>query len=505
MSARAWTATLSGVDGVVVEIEADTSAELPGALPRDMPGPEWREVTERVRAALRHSYESWPARHVALAVSPAVGVPASPGGDLAFAAAVLAADGRVPQDSLGDTVLLGALAPDGRVCGVRGVLPALLVAHRAGFERAIVPAQMLAEAALVPGVEVLGATDLAAVLGWLRGHADSLRRAPYPVAAPNTRQPDLTEVTGRPHARWALEVAAAGGHSLAFIGRPGSGTTLLAAQLPGLLPPLSPDEAMQVTAIHSAAGLLTPDAPRIETRPFVAPHHTCSLAALIGGGRGVPRPGVLSRAHHGVLLMDSVAEFGPQRLSAVRAALDTGQVCLAGRHGSTRFPAGCHLIAAATPCPCAAPVERDCTCRPRAVDRYRERLGTALLDRVDLHVPLPPAARGARVEQEPHSTATVAARVDAARQRAAHRWAHCGARSNAEAPGSVLWRSALPPAVTEPLQAALRRGSISSRAAEQTLRIAWTLADLSHDERPHAEHAAAARALRRGLHPGESG
>jgi magnesium chelatase family protein len=273
---------------------------------------------------------------------------------------------------------------------------------------------------------------------------------------------------------------------------------MLARRLPGLLPALSEEQALEVTAVHSIAGLLAPDAPLISTPPFVAPHHSTSVPGLVGGGSGVAKPGAISQAHHGVLFMDEACEFGPNRLEALRTALEEGEVRLARRDGVARYPANFQLVLATNPCPCAPPRELDCTCSPHERRRYIGRLSGPLLDRVDLRVRMRPitAMSGAEVSP-PESTATVRARVDKARARAAKRWQKYGWRTNAQAPGPILRREfALPRKVTALLDRVLNTGAVTARGADRCLRVAWTLSDLAAADRPAADHVAAALEFR---------
>lgn len=495
--ARAFSVALVGIDGRVVEIEADIGSSMPGTTLVGLPDAGLREAKDRVRSAVRNSKLDWPDKHVTLGLSPANLPKIGAGYDVGIASATLAAAGRFPATRLLGTVLLGELALDGRIRPVRGVLPALLAARDAGMKRAVVPVESLSEARLVAGIELGGAAHLGDLAAWLRGQRDLTCRA-EPVPEPAPPVADLVDVRGQPEARWALEVAAAGGHNLLLNGPPGVGKTMLAKRLPGLLPGLSDSEALEATALRSIDGSLSEGAPLVRIPPFVAPHHSISVAALIGGGSGLALPGAISQAHRGVLFLDEAAEFGAQRLESLRTALEEGEVRIARQRGVVRYPARIQLVLASNPCPCAPARETDCTCAPSARRRYLARLSGPLLDRVDLRVRMRPvSAMHLRGAEQPESTEVVRERVLLARERAAKRWAGYGWPSNAEVPGPVLRREfALPAESTRLLDKGLDRGYLTARGADRCLRIAWTLGDLSGAERPTAEHVAAALEFR---------
>lgn len=495
--ASAWAVALHGVDGMLVEIEAHIGPGLPGLHMVGLPDTALSEARDRVRAAVINSGERWPPRRMTLALSPATLPKGGSSYDLALACALLAADRRIPAERLCGLVLIGELALDGRLRPVRGVLPAVVAARQVGIGQVVVPTASLAEASLVNGVRVRGATCLKEVLSWLRNPTVELACPGPPRPAPQAVVPDLGDVLAQGDARWAVEVAAAGGHHLFLTGPPGTGKTMLAQRMVGLLPALTGQEALEVTAVHSVAGLLSPETPLITLPPFVAPHHTSSVAALVGGGSGLAKPGAVSRAHRGVLFLDEVAEFGPRSLEALRTPLEDGEIRLARRDGVVRYPARCLLVLAANPCPCAPPDERDCTCAPSARRRYLGRLSGPLLDRVDLRVAMRPLTDMGESAAEPESTAIVRERVLKAREAARARWAGTGWSTNAEVPGPVLRRRfRLPRAVTEPIAAALHRGMVTARGADRTLRLAWTVADLAGRERPLVEDVSAAMGLR---------
>jgi len=491
-------ASLHGIEGVPIEVEVGLSSQLPRVDIVGLPEASVRESAARVRSAIRAVDRRFPDRRVTVNLAPASLRKCGAGLDLPIAVGILAAAGEIPAEAVAQRAFVGELALDGRLRPVPGALALALALEAAGVRELVVAAPCARQAAACDGLEVRAAPHLANVVAYLLGGEplDVVTTGDGDAETEDDDGPCLSEIRGQEHAKRALVVAAAGGHGLFLYGAPGAGKTMLAKRLPGLLPPLAREEAIEASRIHGSAGLLGPDLALLRRRPFRAPHHTASSAGLLGGGRPV-HAGEISLAHHGVLFLDELPEFDRRCLEALRQVIEDRRIAIARADGLTQLPADFMLVAAANPCPCGFHRSglRDCRCDDAAITRYRRRLSGPLLDRIDLHVAVPPVPwreLGGDGEAGPTS-AHLRPAIEAARARQVAR----AGVVNARLPDRGLEASVAASAGARGLLArAVDRLGLSARAARRCLRVARTLADLDGEADVRERHMAEALAYR---------
>jgi magnesium chelatase family protein len=492
--------SLQGLLGSLVEIECDISDGIPMYSLLGLPDASLQESRERVRAALTNTGQKWPNKKVTISLSPAWLPKSGPSFDLAIALSILVADGVLPQAPLDGAIILGELALDGGIRPVRGVLPSLIAALKSGITRAIVPAANLNEAQLMEQMEILAFEDISQIYRWLLTGEYPFAETLGTESLHHENEFDFADVAGQHVARFAAEVAATGGHHLLLIGPPGAGKTMIASRIPSILPPLTIEEALEVTAIHSISGGLKDRSAMSRTAPIVSPHHTASRASIVGGGGRTIQPGAISLGHRGVLFIDEAPECAVGILDALRQPLESGDITIARQAGNVTFPARFLLILAANPCPCGkySGKGRGCTCTSLQVRRYLGKLSGPLMDRIDIRVAVDPVGRIELASQElGESSADIRGRVMEARARAAHRFKGEKWKLNAEIPARALRRDYAPDReALNFLHDELDHERITARGLHKIIRIAWTLADLSGRQGPTLEDVQSAYRLR---------
>jgi magnesium chelatase family protein len=499
MFVKSYTATIHGVDAMTVAVEASVSSGI-GMFLVGLPDGAVKESQDRIRSAFANSNLKMPGKRLVVNLAPADVRKEGSSFDLPIAVAILAATEQISPDRLNDYMMTGELSLDGAVKPVKGVLPIALNARKAGFRGVVVPAENVPEAAVVTGIEVIGVDNIAQVAEFLDG---KLHIAPsaHSIEAPrpnpqNVYAEDFSDVRGQGHVKRALEIAAAGGHNVIMIGAPGSGKTMLARRMPGIMPPMTLDEALETTKVHSVAGKLGTRRGLLTDRPFRAPHHLTSQVALIGGGSN-PQPGEVSMAHNGILFLDELPEFGRSVLEVLRQPMEEKSISVSRAKYSVDYPANFTLVAAMNPCPCGYynHPTKECVCGSGTVFRYLNRISGPLLDRIDLHIEVVPVTLSEMsTAEQGESSARIRERVVAARRIQSTRFAGCdGVYTNAMMNSKMLRTFCeLSGEALSRLNMAMEKLSLSARAHDRILKVARTIADLAGEEHIAPGHIAEA-------------
>lgn len=497
MLSRVYSCAVVGLDGVIVEVEVDTGDGLPSMVIVGLPDAAVQESRERVQAAIKNAGLYFPRKRITVNLAPASVRKEGPAYDLPIALGVLIAGGALPPNAADNCLVVGELSLDGRVRHARGVLPMAATARQETFQRIYVPMEDAAEAALIPDLEVIPVATLAALYAHLNGDREiNVQPNISPEDIPLITSTNFREIKGQEHVKRALEVAAAGGHNVLMTGPPGAGKTLLARAMPSILPGMTIDEALDVTRIYSVADQLPPDIPLIQNRPFRSPHHTISHAGLVGGGN-LPHPGEISLAHHGVLFLDELPEFGTRVLEVMRQPMEDKVVTISRAKGSLTFPASFQLVAAMNPCPCGyyGDAMKACSCSAGAVTKYQKRISGPLLDRIDIHIEVP------RVEYDKLSdnrlgeaSEMVRQRVEMARECQYQRFSERNEiASNADMrPSDVRKYCQLDDTCSSLMRTAMNQLQLSARAYHRILKLARTIADLAKSQEIEPPHLAEA-------------